>query len=586
MSETRTPTTVETLPGETPRDRGSIEFDPGETASVSVRKSLEQDERTKLAGLTVENEDIRYQVIDEAVQRKVTRTVITKRVGILPKITTIKEGHRARLRWAHTETSVKKVGLPRFSNEGKYKTISRREAPLPNIETDIPVVTVAAYSVKSGDPVSIFEVPREKFYEALDGMSTVTKDGAPSIRGTWEKQPTGPHKPRVSIKLPDHTPDKNGGTPKIFDDLTEQLETLGITSWRSLRWTRGNITQEIVWDKAIRTHGGTDNVPYFERTFGLKTTLNGKTLPLQVLSNYQLLSTLEATKPKDTDKPGQARPITNITIDQELAQRDSVEETARDSERQEKIKKYLAEVALKDSSAELKRDAIAEWLLRNPELLTTEEKDIRIKQILASPVGRKRVDALFALAAKHGLDKLSRTIDELQQQFDASIKKLNILGSLTVGSVGQIAELIAAHQDADPLGHTPEARSSRIEIVDEMVGRAATNKESKDDSTTPASPRTFIRLSVNNVPSDKLNEFGQSMLEPKADLKFNEDILNRSDNPVTLSSHVTLWRRKEYFRKPVRDAARDIYDLLKENKPVPREAYIDLGRKFRRMVGE
>lgn len=642
MSETA-PTVTEPLPLEhQPEDyhRQPLDLLPGVPVLPQVRDEVERH-GGNLTGLRIGDDKSLYEVIDTEGQIGVAPAKVKTKVGLprfviddeeRTKFTGQKVGGKRRFRRPEVETVIKKKGLlPRLVRRGSVYSLERQEKKAgPGTIKGTPVVTAVSYDPKTHEVLSVEEFRRSEFYAVIDGMSQerVNASWAHSSDDTTEM-----YAPKIRRN--------NNGEPRDpFEEISRQLEGRGISSWKGLawrryakdkggRWSPSGITQEVVWDGAIKKR---DNIsgpgsPDYKwiRTFALKTTHNGQPLSLELMSDLQFAEYLRKVNagadklPPEEGARNQPLGDMFIVIDKQPIEKLSNEDRIAYLYRrmggaavsgspyeslEHDLKSYIKSQTDRPNSPETfsergEAERIALWLLDYGDIRQRpEDREDDVVALLGNNPPFTRHQNLVKLTKaieRHGLLALYDTARQIRSTYLETMKKLGVPTSILEQSLsnvfGVLADDLSKNDDLD------KVRTAQNRLINRLVGQSAT-KIVSDEEDKAAYEAALFRIKHSIVPSGALGPLGQPEYAVHPHLEFNKQFLAASDSPAISPDQLKAWKAREKLRRPVYDQAEKLYKKLHEKLRTngrsdedadyffDNEELEEFGQALRRLVGD
>ncbi|HSX46315.1 MAG TPA: hypothetical protein VLG27_04945 [Candidatus Saccharimonadia bacterium] len=497
------------------------------------------------------------------------------------------------------QTSVQKVGRPRYVKRGQLQSFERDGEPLPMITTQIPNVTIAEYD-NANDVVSVRDIPRNEF-EGLINDIDVSR-----VKGSWvEKEAEASTTP---LQLTGR--DSAGNRIGVFDEINRQLAVTGSTSWQGVSWQRGSISQEVIWDAAVKKRAENGVGYEWERTFVIRTTnSSGEVIPEQPIKLYGFPGYLEALNPGN---PSHGLPITNLRLSrpkhpqpeattgrQEARLRGlaklalsrfggRAEQKAAPNQRQHQVEDYLRYRAGNGPEKKVRNrnEQIAVWLLNYPGLLTDEGRAQRLSKLYESEESKRRIMVLRKLVEQGEIAPLYDKSIGLREEYLAAVKRIGLPLGEDAQSISRIFEALAddINTVSELLGSGTTESRAHMALVDRLVGHAALQIGDREKHGRNAD-EFLIQLRKEVVPTGKLNALDLPANEIIEKLELNERFFSRGDDPIISKVQEKAWRKKEAFRQPVRNTAKVILMRLGNGLPIPARDVEDLGHNLRLLYG-
>ncbi len=539
--------------------------------------------RSDLAGLYLEGEDNSYLVMDAG--DRLQRDVELK-PGLLPRL----EKH------SHTLDLTRPLKIAK-------ETI-----------TSVPTVTVGVYDY-ANDLVDVKRIDRAELYslaneENLTGGGWLPRQEETADRGAVAVELTGVNNTGKAI-----------GT---FQEVTQRLEARSITNWKGLTWERGNTTERIVEDIAIKRRAPSGFGFVWMRSLVVKTTTPQGYTYLQTFSDHHLADYFEKSKEGSAE---QRRPVENmrLVINKSEAARNQEQLGAREREmyryfgavampeyvprigvnREEERRSRSIEAAIArqtgaDDSPESfadEEDRTALWLLDYSDMLVEESRLDKVAEIIDSETGKRRIKALNEAIDEYGLARVWELAVQLQNDFGVSMKKLDQPVYGLENSRSRVFEALAdsfyrgrqpdpGASPTDPFADNVPALNLQLDIVDQLVGQSFTKPVGESDGEETFK-KALVQIVEKQVPAKGLNALGQPYAEMKAGLEFNKKRFTAKNvRHYVKKEDRQAQQLRDVIEQPIIDMASALYAKIAGGQAISQAERIQFGRLLRRSVAD
>lgn len=504
------------------------------------------------------------------------------------------------------DTIHENVGLPRIVKRGASVEIDRpsvRVAPKYK-----PFVTVNIYDT-ANDLVTVRNMSLEEFYATAGAALTSDHGGTDFPNATWNWHNRTPEQDQAHARE-DLEIGLTRGKKQLFEDISEQLESHGITNWAGLTWQlempgRGTTPssdsrkrgggvrtriQQILEDKLVNEREFGRDEAHLVRRFVLRTTEKHED-GIQVITDERAMKDYELwhylQEPEDfSDIAPKHSVIWNMRMPGAGRLKNQEDEA---------VENIASGLEVSDDPEDTRRREVEEALgilgLRGQSYPTTEAGYAALSSHIAFAMEgeeRKLGEELQKVLAEVGYNYFDQAVKKIHQVMLPKLKHAMGLLDLQVTRLESedfwVAESLLERSSKERARHTASPLEAILhnpglvrEIIDEHVGflfsqesiikHPVTTQKGIDSDGKPKLEEKIV------------HEFDEKMFR---DVRLMPPVGAKGSYPLTKG--VMKWHDKIWGE--IKKQAYGIYESLEEGEPIEYTAYQRLGRMLRRTIGQ